>query len=451
MKNNELEKKVLVDIVSTLDKKYEYDLDKKLVATIKALNKVSSKGNLTNDDIEIVNLFLSEQRVLIYEFLENEYYDEEELFIKLGRYAVMELPYSSKEFQKEMITLIELNQEEFKNIDSKDYNKLLREIKKVDKVYDNKINNEENSTTFALKVTQQYIDFLNGKYLKGSSLNIIDRYFYLRGWKLLNGLSKSLDDELKKQREDRQKNYFELWKYRNMYKSKNRIEVYIYHKFLLQDFKNLERYYRELSMLENVSRLIADRIINYYTYTFLVMYIANINESKLVVENIWNKQFLFDNENETYILEGVKCAEELVQQNKKIPSPRLLIKKLGITKSKAEQYNLEILYLDSLSSGTRNRLLLKNKPKPLKKVKGEAKINRINEGKHYFDYLQEKNTTIQKMSEKLGENRIKVSIKIDEYILSEYKVQSKNKNFDEDNFTKRFGITRNKLKRLKSK
>jgi hypothetical protein len=129
--NSSFEKEI--DIVNKLNEQYEFDLDKKLVATVKALNKVGKSKKISSNELDIVNLFLAEEKVSVLEFLETDYFDDEEVFLKLGKYAVMELPFNFKELKKELITIVELNREELKFSDNKDYDKLKREIKKIEK------------------------------------------------------------------------------------------------------------------------------------------------------------------------------------------------------------------------------------------------------------------------------------------------------------------------------
>lgn len=445
----ELKSEPEVDAVFEIEKKYKFDLDKKLTATVKALYKVGKNRKLSSDEVKIINLFLSEQRVLYYEFLEIEYYDDEELFNKLGMYAVSELPYNDKELCKEIVTLVKLNKEEFNCIPEKEFNKLLNEIKKMDSRYSEHIDNAENKIVYILDGVQQYVNFLFEKYSVYTSLEITERYFLYKGWKLINGLSKNTNDIIRKQRKARQENYVQMWKYRNMYNSKNKIEIFIYQKMLLSDLKRLERYYRELSMEGQPSVTKVENIVNYYTYTFILMYIANVENSTNVVKDIWSDKLSLVHNIEMHVIKGSHCSREFLKQNKKFPSPRKLVQELGITPTTAEKYGLELLYMDTLSSGTRNRLLSDNKPTPLKIIVKDSKKERINKGKKYLKFKQVNGLNDEEVAEQFGTNRQKVGRNIKEYIEVEYKVKSKGKNFDENEFMKKFAVTKNKIEKLK--
>lgn len=445
---NEYDIKFEEDIVNKLDKKYEYDLDKKLVACVNALYKVEKEEILSDDELDIVNLFLAEEKVDFLEFLEIENYDDEEIFGKLGKYAVIELPFDFRKLQKELITILELNREELKFSSNKDYDKLKREIKAIEHKYSEELKSNAYKTIFVLNVVNFYITSLSKKYATKTSLNIIERYFIYKGWKLLNNLTKNVDDITKKQRENRTEDYVKMWEYRNMYNSNNKIELYIYRKKLLLDLKRIERFYREISMEKNVTVATKEAIINYYTYTLMMMYIASVENSGEIVIAICENDIQLDAEIEKYIILGAQRAKDLLIKNKRYPSPRQLVQKLNITKGRAEKYDLNLLYLDTLSSGTRNRLLGIDKPQDLKKIVKDSKIKRIKQGKEFFNLKKEKNLTDAEIAQKCGINRKLVGLRMNEYIKEEYRIGSKKDNFDEDEFIKLFGITKNKLVRI---
>lgn len=207
---NEYDIKFEEDVVNKLDKKYEYDVDKKLVACVNALYKIGKEEILSDDELDIVNLFLAEEKVDFLEFLEIENYDDEEIFEKLGKHALMELPFDFKELKKELITIIELNREVFKFSSNKDYDKLKREIKVIEHKYSEELKNNAYKTIYVLNAANFYITSLNNKYGLKTSLNITERYFSYKGWKLFNNLTKNVDDITKKQRENRTKDYEQL-------------------------------------------------------------------------------------------------------------------------------------------------------------------------------------------------------------------------------------------------
>lgn len=436
------------DIVNKLNEKYDYDLDGKLVATVRALNKVGKEENLTDDELNIVNLFLSEEKVSVLDFLEIENYDDEEIFEKLGKYAVMELPFNFKELVKELWTIIEQNKEEFNFIVGRDYDKLKKEIKAIEQKYPEELKNNSYKTIYVLNAVDFYITSLNDKYSSKASLNITERYFSYKGWKLVNNLAKNVNDIIKKQREKRTENYEQLWKFRNMYNSSDKIELYIYGEILLSDLKKIERYYRELSIESNLTKAKAENVVNYYTYTLMMMYMANVENSQGIVLDIWKKNISLDSEIEKYIVQGAVRAKELLLKNKPFPSPRQIVKKLNITKGRAEKYDLNLLYLDTLSSGTRNRLLGKDKPQDLQKIVKDSKIERVEQGKKFFEMKQESGMTNAEIAEQCECSRKRVGLKIDDYIREEYKIKSKNKNFDENEFIEELGITKSKLVKI---
>ncbi len=435
------------DVVNKLNEKYDYDLDKKLVACVNALHKVGKEKILSDDELDIVNLFLVEEKVSILEFLEIEDYDDEEISVRLGKYAVMELPFNFKELIKEIVVVIEDNKGDFSRFEKKDYNILIRETKAIEKKYSEELKTNEQKTIYVLNAVNFYINSINKKYGVETSLNIIERYISSKGWKLRRNLDKNVNDIIKKQRENRTEDYEQLWKYRNMYNSKT-IDIIIYRKMLLQDLKKIERYYRERSMGKNVTVTTKESIINYYTYTFMMMYIASVENSREIVLAIWENDIQLDAEIEKYIVQGAQKSKELLIKNKRYPSPRKLVKKLNITKGRAEKYGLKLLYLDTLSSGTRNRLLGIDKPQDLKKIVKNSKIERIKQGREFFKLKKENNLTDAEIAKKCGINRKLVGLRMNEYIKEEYKMGFKKDNFDEDEFIKEFDITKNKLLRI---
>jgi hypothetical protein len=281
-----------------------------------------------------------------------------------------------------------------------------------------------------------------------ASLDIIERYFSYKGWKLVNSPTKNVNDIIKKQRESRTEDYEELWEFRNMYSSNNKIELYIYRKMLLVDFEKLERYFRKLSMQKNSTVATKESVVSYYTHTLMMMYMANIENSREIVIDIWKENILLDSEIEKYIILGAQRAKKLLLQNKKFPTPRQIVQKLNITKTRAEKYGLELLYLDTLSSGTRNRLLGIDKPQDLKKIVKDSKKERVEQGRKFFKLKQENRMTNDEIAEQFRCSRKLIGSKINEYIKEEYKVYSKKENFDYDEFIKLFGITKNKLVRI---
>lgn len=116
-----------------------------------------------------------------------------------------------------------------------------------------------------------------------------------------------------------------------MYNSK-RIDIIFYRKMLLQDLKKIERYYRELYMHKNLTIATKESIINYYTYTLMMMHIASVENSREIVIAIWENDIQLDAEIEKYILLGAQRAKELLGKNKRFPAPRQLVQKLNITK-----------------------------------------------------------------------------------------------------------------------
>ena len=198
------------NIVNKLDEKYDYDLDKKLVATVRALYKVGKEENLSSDEVDIVNLFLSEEKVSILDFLKIENYNDEEIFEKLGKYAVIELLFDFKELKKELITIIELKREELKFSSNKDFDKLKREIKAIEYKYSEELKSNAYKTIYVLNVVNFYMTSLSKKYTVETSLNIVRRYFSYKGWKLVNNLTKNVDEITKKQRESRTEDYEKL-------------------------------------------------------------------------------------------------------------------------------------------------------------------------------------------------------------------------------------------------
>ena len=216
-----------------------------------------------------------------------------------------------------------------------------------------------------------------------------------------------------------------------MYNSKT-IDILIYRKMLLADLKKLERYYRGLSMKENLTVATKESIINYYTYTYtlMLMYIASVENSREIVIAIWEKYIQLDSEIEKYIILGAQKERELLEINKQFPTPRELVKKLNITKGRVVTYGLELLYLDTLSNGTRNRLLGIDKPQDLKKIVKDSKEERVEQGKKFFKLKKESGMTNAEIAEQCGISRKLVGLKINEYIREEYKIKSKNKNFD---------------------
>ncbi|WP_125566116.1 hypothetical protein [Companilactobacillus insicii] len=416
------------------------DKTSKCKTAVKALHKYELHQVLNDKESAIIELLNSHIRLNIYEFFENEYYDDAELFKNLGVAALGLNEYGCEDMQNELLVLISINLEDFSNLDKKTLNKLKREVKKIT---DNLAkSHEEVNMINVLRVFKQYLDALKVKLAD----DIVDQYAIYKGWKMIALLRKEESFYRRKALLNRKVDFNTNHKIARLKSSDNDIDKLIFYDSLLEDLKKYEQFIVQSYVNKTFSNY-EDLTLSYYKIVLTTMSLKDnvqvIDKYKSLIKNGY-----FNSDNEELLREAVSYVDKN-RVNLKLMTLNKIVKTLHITKARAEAYDLEMLYFYTLTQGTKSRVKFTDKLETLSEHKERLKNEAISKGQEVKKY-RDKGLNYQEISKKIHLSRAKVSEKYKSYILNEYEINKDNLKTDEElnEFAKAMHETRKKIDKL---
>lgn len=380
------------EVLNSLNEIYNYvvDTEQRLFDTIIMLNTLPNMSNFSIKQTRLFNLFSAGTTIDLLDFFDIDPIEaqengfEEYIYILLGESAREHLTNQWNDVVvKEVLTLIDINQEFFRIGKKKDYLLLLKKIESIPKLEEFKKANESDKIDIFIALSERYIGFYEREYQIINNFDLEKRYWKTQGWKLFKQVSRTIFEQGRNEAEDLKG----LWKERNRYRKKLSLRQLSYNDYLMDDLSKYEREIIKASLKPTISTKTKNYIINFYKISLWAMLKSKGYESAHLAKMIIDEQLTFENESEKYIKEGIEVLKIALENKEKFPSPKRICTLIGLTEAKAQKYNLKLLLLDSApinrinkwkrTNGQKSRKDYKNSIHPLKNPDKLAIVNEV--------------------------------------------------------------------------
>lgn len=385
------------------DELWQMNYEKATLFIVDLLVDLGQKKSLTDLQIDILNVLNDDQEWMKLGpdvlGLDTTDLDELDVDVKevLGKTAINNNRINNDSLRKDFIDILHFNQASL-NLSDKCKRQLINKIKRI-KIRD--VSNQELLEKM-INVIQDY--------------RIVDRnirstvFWQMRTKQVVaTVLLQNISDYFNYLERDN-KAYVSFAKISQARTDNSDLERLLYFKDMVQELKKLENYFLKLIQeLPKKSKKIRlkreEQIVNYYKFVFWVMALAGASErevyERIVADNaeyIVNSEgqldleknpkiFLFDLDNEKFLLKGLAEAYQCVEKEMNFPAEKKIINVLGLEKTTLANYHADYFYFWNLPRTTRYRLLHRyseKRSKYLKRIQQENE-KKGNEVQKYLD------------------------------------------------------------------